>query len=263
MAFHPTQAPSATPYIQTSGRLREQSIVPFAPRVGSPIVVEPGLPVPAHADRRWHLAAWIAWREVSGLPRGANGALPAAYGGTQAGTFAQFDLRDGAHRPALHIRATYAPDRPRQAEIAAGAGVRPLAGVPVRVLAELRATRTGDATEVRPAVFAVTELPQMALPLGFTAEGYAQGGWVGGRYTTAFADGQARMTRPLAIAGKANMRLGAGVWGGAQKFAERLDVGPTLVVERAPVRVSLDYRLKVAGNASPGAGLALTLSTGF
>ena len=93
------------------------------------------------------------------------------------------DLATGTRRPALHLRATYAPDRPRQHELAAGAGVRPLARLPIRLMAEARATRTENQTEVRPALFAVTELAPVALPLGMRAEGYAQGGYVGGRYS--------------------------------------------------------------------------------
>ena len=197
------------------------------------------------------------------MPRVASGARPAGYGGTQAGVFAQYDLASGAHRPALHMRATYAPDRPRQAEVAAGVGLRPVGQVPVRVLGELRATRSDGRTELRPAAFAVTELSPVRLPLGLTAEGYAQAAWVGGRYGTAFADGQARVTRPAVLAGKAQVQLGAGAWGGAQKFAERVDLGPTAIIDLAPVRVALDYRIKVAGNAAPGSGLAVTLSTGF
>jgi urocanate hydratase len=103
--------------------------------------------------------------------------------------------------------------------------------------------------------------------LGLTAQGYGQAGWVGGLYATAFADGQARVTREIAGAGPARLHIGAGAWGGAQKFAERLDVGPTIGVDvdAGPVvaRLAVDYRIQVAGSAAPGDGVALTLSTGF
>lgn len=231
----------------------------------TPFVVQPTpapLPQPL-AKRRFHVASWAAWRQGSGLPQFANGALPPGYGGSQAGFLAQYDLAGGPRRPALHVRATYAPDRPQQAEVAAGVGMRPVAAAPVRVLAEARVTHVESRTEVRPALFAVTELAPASLPLGLRAEGYAQGGWVGGHYATAFADGQARVTHAAVTAGPARLRIGAGAWGGAQKFAERLDVGPTLTADLAPIRLALDYRMRVAGNARPGNGLALTLSTGF
>lgn len=229
----------------------------------SPVIVQPGPPPPQQRERRWHLAAWAAWRAGSGLPQFANGARPASYGGTQVGALTQLDLAGGSRRPAVHLRTTYAPDRPSQAEVALGAGLRPFGDVPVRLLAEVRGTRGAGRTEVRPAVLAVTELAPVSLPMGFSGDGYAQAGWVGGQFETAFVDGQARITRPLLQAGRAKVRVGVGAWGGAQKFAERIDVGPTASLELAPVRLSIDYRAKVAGNASPGDGVALTLSTGF
>jgi hypothetical protein len=134
-------------------------------------------------------------------------------------------------------------------------------------MAEVRATRSQGQTEVRPAVIAVTEIAPVALPLGLTGEGYGQAGWVGGRYATAFADGQARVMRELATAGSTRLRIGAGAWGGAQKFAERLDIGPTIEAEfdtgAVVARLAVDYRVQVAGKASPGDGVAVTLSTGF
>ncbi|GGD99037.1 hypothetical protein GCM10011515_18610 [Tsuneonella deserti] len=142
-----------------------------------------------------------------------------------------------------------------------------MATVPVRIIAEMRLTSAVDGTEIRPGVLAVSELSPIALPLGLGAEGYAQGGWVGGRYATAFVDGQTRVTRQVAQEGAARVRVGAGAWGGAQKYAERLDVGPTVALdtsfEHVSARLTLDYRMRVAGHASPGNGLALTLSTGF
>jgi hypothetical protein len=231
----------------------------------TPFIAQPAVAktLPPRAHGRLHFSAWTAWREGSGLPRVANGALLPSYGGSQAGFLAQYDVGQGPRRPALHARATFAPDRPQQAEIAAGLGLRPLAAFPVRLLGEARATRVEGRTEIRPAVFAVTETAPLSLPLRLRAEGYAQGGWVGGRYGTIFADGQARVTRDVATAGPVRLHLGAGAWGGAQRFAERLDVGPTVAADLAPLRLTLDYRMRVAGHARPGDGLALTLSTGF
>ena len=61
--------------------------------------------------------------------------------------------------------------------------------------------------------------------------------------------------------------LGATARGGAQKGAARLDVGPKvsfrLTVGHAPARIEADYLWRVAGNAAPGNGGLITLSTGF
>ena len=63
------------------------------------------------------------------------------------------------------------------------------------------------------------------------------------------------------------LRAGAGAWGGAQKGAARLDIGPSASVDfrigPANGRAQIDYRVKVAGDAEPGDGVAFTLSTGF
>ncbi|WP_155805917.1 hypothetical protein [Erythrobacter litoralis] len=73
--------------------------------------------------------------------------------------------------------------------------------------------------------------------------------------------------RRIAIGDRMALQVGAGVWGGAQEGASRLDVGPTvaadLTVAKVPLRLSLDYHKRVAGNAQPGNGVALTLSSGF
>jgi hypothetical protein len=120
---------------------------------------------------------------------------------------------------------------------------------------------------VRPAIFAYSEFPPLELPLGVRGEVYVQGGYVGGRFATPFVDGQVRVDRELGHRGAAELRAGGGAWSGAQKGAKRLDVGPgaTIAVELggAPVRMSADWRFRVAGDANPSSGPALTVSTGF
>ena len=116
------------------------------------------------------------------------------------------------------------------------------------------------------------ELAPLDLPLGTRLEAYAQAGWVGGRDATLFADGQASLTREVDLVAKAtgdamHLSLGAGAWGGAQDGAHRLDLGPTMRLDvklgEVPARVSLDWRERVEGDAAPGSGAAVTLSTRF
>jgi len=99
------------------------------------------------------------------------------------------------------------------------------------------------------------------------AEAYVQGGYVGGRFATAFVDGQGRVERTVARIGETEVTAGAGAWGGAQKGAARLDIGPSAAVSfrlgEARGRVAADYRVRVAGDAEPRSGPALTLSAGF
>jgi hypothetical protein len=106
------------------------------------------------------------------------------------------------------------------------------------------------------------------LPLRARAEFYGQAGYVGGNFASAFADGQVRVDRRVLQLGRGELRAGGGAWGGAQKGASRLDVGPTATLgmpvgDSAGARLGLDWRFRVAGNATPTSGPALTLSAGF
>ena len=157
-------------------------------------------------------------------------------------------------------------------EAALGASLRPLARVPLRVAGEVRYTDAAFFNAFRPAGYAVTEFPPLRLPFGTEGEFYAQGGWVGGPGATPFADAQASVTRELPWAARLTddrlrLRFGAGAWGGAQKDAQRADVGPTLRLDtrlgKVPARISVDWRLRVAGDAAPGSGVAVTVATGF
>lgn len=217
---------------------------------------------------RWSLDSWLLLRSDETGEAAASGGL-ASYGASQAGAVVRYRLApDSAHRPVAYVRATQALAAGKETELAAGIAARPVAAVPVSLYAEARVTRHGGGeTELRPAAFAVTELPPVHLPFGFRGEVYAQAGYVGGRFATAFADGQARVDREVARFDLAKVRAGAGVWGGAQKGAARLDIGPTasldLEIGDAPARLALDYRWRIAGEAAPGRGIAVTLSTGF
>lgn len=216
---------------------------------------------------RWSLDGWALWREKSGRTMAAPGRSP-TYGASQAGAVLRYRLAPGSgHEPQAYTRVYRALVDGGESELAAGLSVRPLARVPLRAHAEVRVTQFSSATELRPSAFVTTELPVARLPLGLRAEGYAQAGYVGGKAATAFADGQLHVMRSVEEFDLGQLSLGAAAWGGAQKGAERLDVGPSarldLTMGKVPARVSLDYRERVAGDAEPPSGVALTLSTRF
>ena len=72
--------------------------------------------------------------------------------------------------------------------------------------------------------------------------------------------GALTVTRPV----YRNFSFGLGVWGGAQPGLSRLDAGPRVTMQmRKNVKVHADWRQKLAGNARPGSGPALTLSGDF
>jgi hypothetical protein len=209
--------------------------------------------------------AWIFVRQdtvsavVSGLP---------SYGRSQAGGTLRYRLAPSSSGdPQAYVRASSALEGALERDLAVGLSARPVRGLPVRFAAELRATQTAARTELRPAITAASEFPRLALPHSFRADAYLQGGYVGGRFATAFADGQGRVERPIARFANTEVAAGAGAWGGAQRGAARLDVGPTATVSvrLGAIRGQLaaDYRLRVAGGAQPNSGPAFTLSAGF
>jgi hypothetical protein len=215
---------------------------------------------------RWTGDAWLLLRNGSSGPLAPG---EPSYGRSQAGGVLRYRLAPASgHRPVVYVRATRALAGPRESEVAAGLAARPIAGVPLSVAGEMRISEEPAGREIRPAAFAVTEFPPVKLPRGLRAEAYVQAGYVGGRFATAFVDGQARIDAPVVRLGpKAQLRAGGGVWGGAQRRAARLDIGPSAAVS-FPLgdtlsRVAVDYRVRVAGDAAPRSGPALTISAGF
>lgn len=215
--------------------------------------------------KRWSGDAWLLLRPDTTTPvtSGRGG-----YGQSQVGAVLRYRLAPSSgHRPAAYVRTNTAIAEVDRSEVAAGITGRPVPGIPVALAAEARAAQLYYGTAVRPAVFAYSELPPLELPAGTRAEAYLQGGYVGGRFASAFVDGQVRVDRQLARLGPAELRAGGGAWGGAQDGAKRLDIGPAATIAVAfagtPVRMSADWRFRVAGDANPGSGPALTVSTGF
>jgi hypothetical protein len=221
---------------------------------------------------RWSMDAWGFWRQGSDAAPISQGRVP-IYGASQIGAVLNYRLAPAnARDPRLFVRAYRALVRRGESEVALGASLRPLPRVPVRVFGEVRYTDGAFRSEARPAAYAVTEIAPVALPFGTRLEAYAQGGWVGGTDDTLFADGQASLTREVEkLAGLTDnhlrLSLGAGAWGGAQEGAHRIDLGPTMRLDvtlgEVPARVSVDWRERVEGDAGPGSGAAVTLSTRF
>lgn len=221
---------------------------------------------------RWSLDGWAFWREGSNSAPISQGRVP-VYGASQIGAKLEYRFAPGArHDPRVYLRAYRAVIDDPETEIAAGLSAKPLKKLPVRLAAELRVTDNEFGTQMRPAAYAVTQIPPLDLPLGFAAELYAGAGYVAGSADTGFIDGQASVTRQIAAfdlqrADDMRLSIGAGAWGGAQRDAERLDVGPTMRLDLAigdvPARVSIDYRERIGGDAAPVSGFAATLSTQF
>ncbi len=246
-------------------------------RAASPIGAQGGAAAPDKAPfpflaaqrepspSRWSADGWLLWRRDSDTPLLAG---RPSYGRSQAGAVLRYELAPAnARRPQAYLRATTALEGFRERELAVGTSARPFASIPLRLHAEARVSDRPGNSEVRPAAFAVTELPSLALPSDLRAQAYVQAGYVGGEFSTGFVDGQARIDHSLVGNEDFDLRAGAAVWGGTQKDAGRLDVGPsaalTFRLGDTRGRLAADYRFRVAGDARPASGPALTLSAGF
>lgn len=228
-----------------------------------PAIGEEGQP----SASRWSGDGWMLWRRGSA---GSAAGLP-AYGASQAGFVLRYRLA-AARGPHVFLRAATAlvgtGGNKADADLALGLGARPLPRVPLRVLAEMRADRLGDGRlHGRAAVIAVSEFPPLALPGGTRGELYVQAGYVAGPAGTAFADGAARVERQVAEIGPVRLSGGGGLSGGAQRGAGRLDIGPAVVVglsrDGVAARAAFEWRFRVAGDARPDSGPALTVTAGF
>lgn len=221
----------------------------------------PPLPPVRHAGERWSASGWIFHR------RGRNGALASGgrLGGSQAGLRIDHDLTGNRHgRMGAYVRGSSALDAPAGGEAALGLLVRPamLPGAAVGV--ERRMALSPGGRNAFAAIVTAGFGPAPALG-GLDAEGYGQGGMVGLRRNDAFADGRIALTRSWDSAG---VRVGLSMSGGAQPGVARLDIGPVLDLRigragQRPARLIVEWRERVAGDAAPGSGLALTLARDF
>lgn len=213
------------------------------------------LPVRSAAfAKRWSLSGWLlVRREEGGTALAPGGTL----GGSQAGARLTYALGSGL---SLSARAYLPLRRIAGAEAAAGLDWRPLPAIPISLLAERR-QRIGR--EGR-AAFALTLYGGGARALAprLSIHAYGQAGVVGLRSRDLFVDGSLRLARRVGP-----IDVGAGAWGAAQPGAARLDAGPSLSwrlpVPHANLRLQADWRFRLAGEAAPRSGPALTLATDF
>ncbi len=245
-----------------------QAPASLIPPRAAPMLEAPFAPAHGPVLPRWSGDAWLLARQRGGSAPGGSLLLP-SYGANQLGAVLRYRLAPtSAFRPEVYGRAYGALNGTGEREAALGLAARPIPALPLSAMGELRVSRfVGGRTHLRPAVTLVTQLPPVTLPLALRAETYVQGGYVGGLAGTPFVDGQFRLEHIAEHHGRGELRLGGGIWGGAQQGAGRLDVGPGATVAfatgRAGAHLSLDWRFRVAGHAMPGSGPALTLAAGF
>jgi len=211
------------------------------------------LPPADHSgSRRWFGSAWLLVREHGDAALVPGGTL----GGSQAGARVNYVLGGGlalSGRVYLPLRQT------RGAEFAAGIDWRPIPSLPINFMVERRQRLGRDGR----AAFAVTAYGggSHSLTPHLRIDVYGQAGMVGVKSRDLFADGALRVSRRVGP-----VEVGVAAWGAAQPGAARLDAGPSLswrLPARANLRLQADWRFRLAGDATPDSGPALTLAADF
>ena len=257
------------PFLQSGGRQAGA-----LPGRGSPWVAKPSASAATPAIGEpfwmqrplagWSLGGWLHLRDGSGA---APGGIAAAgqLGGSQAGLRLAYGFGESG-RLRAYGRATVALERVRQRELAFGLAYAPLARLPVDVAVERRVAVGREGRDAF-AAMVVGGVSEVALPGSFRLDAFAQAGVVGAERADLFADGAVVVDRPMGVDERSPLRLGALAAGAAQPGASRVDVGPRLTLRLPDVgeggRIALDWRHRIAGEARPDSGLALTLAADF
>ena len=222
-------------------------------------VVVPGqsLPVANRLDRL-QLSTWAMLRPQQGRIAGSQSlATGGTLGGSQAGARLNYNFTKAI---AATFRTTSQVGR-RGGEVAAGMRIQPVGGIPLWFTAERR-QRIGKYGGGRNAfaLFLEGGVYDRPMPWHFSLDAYLQGGVVGFHHRDRFIDGGFTLTRPVYKQFSGSF----GVWGAAQPGVYRVDAGPRVTMRvRNNVRVHVDWRQRLAGNAAPGSGPAVTLAGDF
>lgn len=227
-----------------------------------PLSASPILPGTGPRPDRWTLSGWAFVRPMAGPVPLGQGLL----GGSQAGLRAARRI-DRAGRLEIYARAVSSGRLGDGAEGALGLSVQPLRVVPMRISVERRQAVIGSGARSAMAAFASGGVSDMALPAGARLDGYAAAGVVGLRQRDLFAEGTLVARRRVVAVGPVEFDAGIGAWGAIQPDLERIDIGPSLSARwrlgSVSPRLSVDWRQRVAGDAAPTSGVAVTLAADF
>jgi hypothetical protein len=207
---------------------------------------------------RVQLTSWALLRSQQTGVAGSRSLAPGGQlGASQAGARLVYNF---SRLLALSGRLSSEVGR-RGGEAAVGVRIHLPAHIPIWFTAERRQAigRYGGGRNAF-AFFAEGGVYQQPLPWRFALDTYFEAGLVSVKQHDLFFDGDLTVTRPLWN----RFSAGFGIWGGAQPHLARLDVGPRVTIGvRKNLKVHLDWRQKLAGNARPGSGPALTLAGDF
>ena len=249
-ATPPTQLALASPFQPVT-----RSTPPWTPPSDPPSFIGGA---PSRHASRLTASSWAMLRQavVGPLPPpslSGSGLL----GGSQAGTRILYRINEML---SASLRMSSPIGGSRGGEAALGIRFKPFAAIPLAITAERRQALRKSAGRSDFALFAEGGLYAKPLPWGTRLDAYAQAGVVGIKRHDVFVEGGATVTRRL----WRTLSGGVGVWGGEQPGVARLDAGPRLTLPvRKGMKIHIDYRQKLAGNAQPGSGPVLTMAGDF
>jgi hypothetical protein len=246
-AAEPVQAATATKPVETA-----REVMPFA-RPGP----DPLPPLPSPLVKRLSGSAWALARTNGGAGLANGGQL----GGSQMGMRIFYTPGPKALALTARISAPLATNAGREASL--GVALR---GKNLGVILEQRFALDRGGRDA-PSVTLYGGVSDVPLGKGLRLNGYAQAGVVGIKNPQAFADGAVSVETTLLQQERARLSAGIALSGGAQPGVARLDVGPQIVarlpVGQTAVRVSAEWRQRIAGNAAPDSGPVVTVGFDF
>ncbi|VAV92248.1 hypothetical protein MNBD_ALPHA04-1944 [hydrothermal vent metagenome] len=219
---------------------------------------------------RWSFYAWTFLRENGDgtiTPNLGPSGQGGQYGASQAGAILNYRITGNTDRGlSLFARGSTALAQSGEEEVAIGAKVKPISQIPFSLHAERRFGNPSNRNR-GVAIYVAGGTEPISIVDGLKLETYGQAGYVFDDRDSYFFDGSATLQMKLVGSDRKRVSVGTGIWTGGQRGVARLDIGPRLDI-RFPLagtaaRLSVDWRQRVAGNAEPGSGVAITLSSGF
>lgn len=216
--------------------------------------------------------AWLFARHGSGLRQARLGPIApqfasAQYGASQAGAILNYRMSgDRKRHISTFFRMSSALSSSGQEELAIGIRAKPTGKVPVSFFTEQRFDAKNGHNRGTAFYIAGGTGPDLGLP-EISLETYGQAGFLFASNDSYFFDASGTLQKQVAADGGSRMTAGAGIWASGQEGATRLDIGPRMKVHvpigQTEFQMAIDWRERVGGNALPGSGASVTLSTAF
>ena len=253
----PATVPAQQPVVVADDRDPQRSTGSWSAVIPSPVAPPAVAKGPAFAKGARRLSGSV-WLLARGGPAGtvSGGQLGASQGGVRLAY-----ALGNARRVAVVGRIA-APLAGAGREAALGLEWQPTRW-PIRIVAEQRFAL--DSGRGGPTLGVIAGYGPTDIVSGVRLEAYGQAGGIVRDGVEGFVDASARITHPLGDVRGIRVDVGVGAWGSAQRAAERFDIGPSFVVAvpvaRKTIRLTLDWRQRIAGGARPGSGPALSLGS--